>query len=76
MLASCSSSPYGTVRDISYFLSVCCSTESLLRIAYFTVSPVYITTTPHHNRFTALFWDHSGEPVPEENFWTLWYKED
>jgi len=28
----------------------------------------------HHNRFTALFWDHPGEPVPEENFWTLWCK--
>jgi len=27
---------------------------------------------PHHSRFTALFWDHPGEPVPEENFWTLW----
>ena len=22
-----------------------------------------------------LFWDHPGEPVPEENFWTLWCKE-
>jgi len=26
---------------------------------------------PHHNHFTALFRDHPGEPVPEENFWTL-----
>jgi len=32
------------------------------------------TTTPHHNHFTALFRDHPGEPVPEENFWTLWCK--
>jgi len=31
-------------------------------------------TTPHHNRFTTLFRDHSGEPVPEENFWTSWCK--
>jgi len=22
----------------------------------------------------ALFRDHPGEPVPEENFWTLWCK--
>jgi len=22
----------------------------------------------------ALFQDHTGEPVPEENFWTLWCK--
>jgi len=28
----------------------------------------------HHNSFTALFRDHPGEPVPEENFWTLWCK--
>jgi len=28
-------------------------------------------TTPHHYRFMALFPDHLGEPVPEENFWTL-----
>ena len=28
----------------------------------------------HHNRFTAFFRDHPGEPAPEENFWTLWCK--
>jgi len=28
----------------------------------------------HHNRFSALFQDHPGEPVPEENFETLWCK--
>jgi len=38
-------------------------------------NPVYeTTTTTHHNRFTALFLDHPGEPVPEENFCTLWCK--
>jgi len=30
--------------------------------------------SPHHNHFMALFWDQPGEPVPEENFWTLWCK--
>jgi len=30
--------------------------------------------TKPHNHFTALFRDHPGEPVPEENFWTLWCK--
>jgi len=30
--------------------------------------------TSHHNHFTALFRDNPGEPVPEENFWTLWCK--
>ena len=33
-----------------------------------------ISPPPHHNRFSALFRDHPGEPVPEENFWTLWCK--
>jgi len=28
----------------------------------------------NHNHFTALFRNHPGEPVPEENFWTLWRK--
>jgi len=32
------------------------------------------TALTHHNHFTALFRDHPGEPVPEENFWTLWCK--
>ena len=35
----------------------------------------HMQTAPHrHNRFMALFRDHPGEPVPEENFWTLWCK--
>ena len=25
----------------------------------------------HYNHFTAFFRDHMGEPVPEDNFWTL-----
>jgi len=29
---------------------------------------------PHHNSLRPLFRDHLGEPVPEENFWTLWCK--
>jgi len=32
----------------------------------------------HHHRTTTVlrpfFWDHPGEPVPEENFWTFWCK--
>jgi len=32
------------------------------------------THTHTHNHFTALLWDHPGELVPEENFWTLWCK--
>jgi len=33
-----------------------------------------LTTPPDHNHFTILVRDHAGEPVPEENFWTLWCK--
>jgi len=35
------------------------------------------TSTPHHHTTTVLrpfFQDYPGEPVPEENFWTLWCK--
>jgi len=35
------------------------------------------TNSIHHHTTTVLrplFWDHPGEPVPEENFWTLWCK--
>ena len=32
----------------------------------------------HHHHTTTVLWpafrDHPGEPVPEENFWTLWCK--
>jgi len=37
-------------------------------------SYVLYTHTHTHNHFTALFPDHPGEPLPEENFWTLWCK--
>jgi len=40
-------------------------------------NPGKIDVKPHHHhkRFTALFRDHPGEPVPEQNFCTLWCKE-
>jgi len=33
-----------------------------------------MTHTHTHNLFLALFRDYPGEPVPDENFWTLWCK--
>jgi len=33
------------------------------------------TTTTTTTVLRPFFWDHPGEPVPEENFWTLWCKE-
>ena len=29
---------------------------------------------PPPQPFYDFFWDHPGEPVPEEDFWTLWCK--
>jgi len=33
------------------------------------------TTTNTTTVLWPFFQDHPGEPVPEENFWTLWCKE-
>jgi len=33
-----------------------------------------LTTTTTTAVLRPFFWDHPGEPVPEENFWTLWCK--
>ena len=36
-----------------------------------------LTNTHSYHTKTVLepfFWDHPGEPVPEEHFWTLWCK--
>jgi len=34
----------------------------------------HTTHTHTHPFYGHFFWDHLGEPVPEENFWTLWCK--
>jgi len=34
----------------------------------------YVSIDYHHNCLQPFFWDHPGEPAPEENFWTLWCK--
>ena len=39
--------------------------------------PLWFTAYHHHTTTTVLwpfFRDHSSEPMPEENFWTLWCK--
>jgi len=35
---------------------------------------IYANEYHRHNRLWPFFQDHPGEPVPEENFWTLWCK--
>ena len=40
------------------------------------IVPFILLADHHHHTTTVLrpfFRDHLGEPVPEENFWTLWY---
>jgi len=40
-----------------------------------TVCTLFLLYTHTHAQpFYSAFWDHPGEPVPEENFWTLWCK--
>ena len=31
-----------------------------------------LITSTNHTTTRLFFWDHPGELVPEENFWTLW----
>jgi len=55
------------VRSIAISVYVCLSACShVLK----TICPNHTTTV-----LLPLFRDHPGEPVPEENFWTLWCKE-
>jgi len=38
-------------------------------------SGVFLFLLDHTQQFYGpFFWDHPGEPVPEEDFWTLWCK--
>jgi len=67
--------------DSNEFVFIPSVTESTLQSTYNTTNYYcccsyyyYYYTTPYHNHFTALFRDHPGEPVPDENFWTLWRK--
>jgi len=42
-----------------------------------TVNPLLVNpTTTTTTVLRPFFRDHPSEPVPEENFWTLWCKED
>jgi len=53
------------------------STPLYLRGAIFFVDTLYSIQNMKHHTITVLrpfVRDHPGEPVPEENFWTLWCK--
>jgi len=40
------------------------------------LTAMWYATTPQHTTtvLRPFFWNHPGEPVPQENFWTLWCK--
>jgi len=35
----------------------------------------HLITTTTTTVLRPFIWDHPGEPLPEENFWTLWRRE-
>ena len=62
------------VTTVTLYWFQCDMTEVcvLLSAVYFMYGlPLHTTTTTVLRPF---FWDHPGELVPEENFWTLWCK--
>jgi len=63
-------------RSISSF----CSCRSYIRTTILTAAlHVCVNYLPSFKTTTTVLWpffrDHPGEPVPEQNFWTLWCKE-
>ena len=77
---------YGSdVLPLIHTNSVSKHSRNILLLKYFTCKLTTVnakrrprhTSPPHHHTTTVLrpfFRDHPGEPVPEENFWTLWCK--
>ena len=63
-------------------VGVCCNlhfsellNKILLLLQYHVADDSYITHTHAHTTVLRPFFrDHPGEPVPEENLWTLWCK--
>jgi len=45
-------------------------------IFVFPFKSLHLQKPPHHTTtiLRSFLRDHPGEPVPEENFWTLWCK--
>jgi len=87
MFVSCSKIPWPHMHG-SWFLSrtsleVASRPPGLhpqIRICLLSFNAINNTSAlqpPQPHTTTVLrpfFWDHPGEPVPEENFWTLWCK--
>ena len=56
--------------------SICILRHSTHNISYFHSATwmSYVETTTTTTVLQPFFRDHLGEPMPEENFWTLWCK--
>ena len=54
-----------------------CSVQHFLCCCVYFLISLLLSSIPHHHTTTVLrpfCGDHPGEPLPEENFWTLWRK--
>ena len=52
-----------------------CSEHELCHTLHLCAQNIHRPYTCHTTTvLQPFFWDHPGEPVPEENFWTLWCK--
>ena len=64
---------YSLTHSLDALPSVCCCCTDGRRL----LQLCWVCSLPRHHTTTILrpfFQDHPGEPVPEENFWTLWCK--
>jgi len=62
----------GTSWTICKSFAACCR-ETITPVPHhFRVSMYVIQSTTTTTILRPFLWDHSSEPVPEENFWTLW----
>jgi len=66
MIANCSVERANV--DVSSYLSWFCKSELQDQRVLCSAEPIITTVS------RPFFWDHPGQPVPEENFWTLWCK--
>jgi len=68
-------SPLNCRNTTGYLLSYCSFPSNLPQSSFFNF---FYRCFNYHNTITTVlrpfFRDHAGEPMPEENFWTLWCK--
>jgi len=68
-----------------YFSRLLIITYKILKVVLYAVTRIYLTeimvkihcttTTTTTTVLWPFFWDHLGEPVREQNLWSLWCKE-